>query len=261
MRILKELKTGFTTYFQAISFINRNRLWLYILIPALINLLIFVGGGTLLWNYTNKLSAWFIDLVGVDTLAGTLGNVLEWIMAAIVKLISFFIYFKFYRYAVLFLSAPALALIAERTQEILTGISHPFKLSQLVHDIFRGMGITLKNLLLELLLTIPLYILALIPLIAPVAGFLILCIESYFVGFSMIDYRNEFRRLSALQSRLLIRRHKGMAIGNGIAFNLMLVIPVAGVLFAPALGAVAASLAAEQLIEEKDTFVTALKKN
>jgi CysZ protein len=249
MRFFKEAGSGTGAYVKALSFISTHRLWWYVIIPAIINLLIFLGIGTLIWEFSGRLSTWLIDITGVDSLSGTLGTVLEWLVAILVKLITFLLYFKLYRYTILLLSAPALALIAEKTQEILTGRSHPFRFRQLIHDILRGLGITLKNLLLELLLTIPLYLLAFIPLITPVAGVLILCIESYFVGFSMLDYRNEFRRLSAAQSQTLIRHHKGLAIGNGLVFNLLLAIPFAGVLIAPPLAAVAAALAANQVID------------
>jgi CysZ protein len=249
MRFLQETGTGIGSYPKAITFISTHRLWWYVIIPAIVNLLIFFVLGTLLWELSGVISRWLLDVTGVNTLTGTLGKVMGWLVAILVKLISFLLYFKFYRYTILLLSAPALALIAEKTQEILTGHVHPFQLKQLIHDIFRGLAITLKNLFLELILTIPLYLLAFIPLITPIAGLLVLCIESYFVGFSMIDYRNEFRRLSASQSRALIRHHKGLAIGNGLIFNLLLAIPMLSVLLAPSLAVVAAGLATNQVID------------
>jgi CysZ protein len=67
----------------------------------------------------------------------------------------------------------------------------------------------------------------------------------------MIDYRNEFRRLSAGESNRIIKQHRGLAIGNGLAFNLLLLIPVLGVLLAPPLGAVAAGIAANQVLDKE----------
>jgi CysZ protein len=249
--MLKEIGLGFSTYFQALSFIQANRLWKYVIIPALLNVLLFVGATVLVWQFTGFISAWIIDMTNLDTVSGDTGNVLEWIVSALVTIISFFIYFKLYRYTILFLSAPALALLAEKTQEILTGITHPFNGAQLVKDVIRGLGITLKNLIKELAFTIPLYLLALIPLITPFATVAILLIESYFVGFSMIDYRNEFRRLSAKESNRIIKKHRGLAVGNGLAFNLLLLLPVIGVLLAPPLGAVAAGLASNQVLDKE----------
>jgi len=248
--MLKEIGLSFSTYFQALAFIQNNRLWSYIIIPAIINLLLFIGASILVWQYTGLLSGWLVNLTSIDSMSGDAGSILAWIIGAIVKVLSFFIYIKLYRYAILLLSAPALALLAEKTQELLTGVSYPFNFAQLLKDVFRGLGITLKNLIKELAFTIPLYLLALIPIITPFATVLILLIESYFVGFSMIDYRNEFRRLSARESSHIIKKHRGLAIGNGLAFNLLLLIPVMGVLLAPPLGAVAAGLAANQVLDK-----------
>lgn len=246
MRFFKELTAGFLAYFQAFRFIKQHRLWAYVLIPALLNVLIFAGFGAAVWQSSGRLSAWLIDLTGVGNLTGEAETIAGWLIGAIVKVISFFVYFKFFRYTILLLSAPALALIAEKTQEILTGVTHPFSFRQLLHDVLRGLGITLRNLLIELSLTIPLYLLALVPVITPFATVLILGIESYFVGFSMIDYRNEYHRLSARESRRFVNQRKGLAIGNGLAFNLLLFIPVLGVLVAPPLGAIAAALAVKR---------------
>ncbi len=253
--MFKELSLGFSTYLQAFKFIQTNRLWKFVFIPACISLLLFISAGLLVWESTSLLSSWLIGSTGIDTISGDAGSILGWIVGALVKILGFFLYFKLYRYTLLLLSAPALALIAERTQEILTGVSHPFNAGRLLHDILRGIGITIRNLILELACTIPLYLLAFIPIITPFVAIAILLIESYFVGFSMLDYRNEFRRLSARESIRIIRAHRGLAIGNGLAFNLLLLIPVLGVLFAPPLGAVAAGIAANQVLDKPASFI------
>jgi CysZ protein len=249
MRLIKELVIGWVAYIKALRFINRHRLWSYVLIPAVINLLLFLGLGVFLWQFAAILSEWLLSITGASTYEGTAGNILQWFIRIVVSILTFFLYLKLYRYAILLFSAPALALTAEKTQEILTGISHPFDTRQLLKDIIRGLGITCFNLVVELAFTIPLYILAFIPLLTPVVTLLIIAIESYFVGFSMIDYRNEFRRITAGDSRRLINRHKGLAIGNGLIFNLLLAIPFIGVLVAPTLSVVAAGLAAEQVVD------------
>lgn len=250
MRPLKELVIGWMAYFKALNFISRNRLWAYIFIPAFINLLLFLGLGVVLWQFARFLSEWLISLIGIGTMPGGASGILEWVIRILISIITFLLYLKLYRYAILLLSAPALALIAEKTQEILTGTVHPFSAKQLLHDVVRGIGLTLINLLTELLITIPLYILAFIPLLTPFVTLLIILIESYFVGFSMIDYRNEYKRMSAKSSRQLINRHKGLAIGNGLLFNLLLAIPFVGVLIAPTLAVIAAGLAARQVIDD-----------
>jgi CysZ protein len=59
----------------------------------------------------------------------------------------------------------------------------------------------------------------------------------------MIDYRNEFKNYSAKESRAIINDHKGLAIGVGTMFNLILLVPVLGALVAPVIAVVAGGLA------------------
>ncbi len=249
MRILKELAIGWITYLKAVAFISRHHLWAYLFISAIINLLLFLGLGVLLWQYAGIISEWLITVIGISSLENAAGGVLAWVMRILVSILTFLLYLKLYRFVVLLFSSPALAILAEKTQEIITGISHPFHVQQLVKDVVRGASITCINLLIELTLTIPLYLLAFIPLLTPFVTILIILVESYFVGFSMIDYRNEFRRMSARDSRYFIKQHKGLAVGNGLVFNLLLAIPMVGVLIAPTLAVIAAGLAAEKVID------------
>ncbi len=247
MSFFQKFWLGLRSYSGAVDFIRQHNLWKYLLVPAVINLLVFVGIGVGVWEGSAKLGERLLDWWNVTEMAGFWGGALQWTIRIVVKVLAFLLYLKLFRYIILIVSAPGLALLAEKTQEILTGIHPPFSFSQLLKDTVRGMGISLKNLLLELALTIPLYFLAFIPVLTPFVAVAVLGIESYFVGFSTMDYRNEFHRLSARESRRLIRRHRGAAIGNGILFNLLLPIPFIGVLLMPPLSVVAAALAAEQL--------------
>jgi CysZ protein len=248
MRIFQEFFIGLGAYTQAVTFIGQHRLWRFLIIPALINLAVFLLIGAGIWTTSALLSEWLIDWTNLDQLTGFWGKLLRTTFFILVKIIAFLLYYKLYRYTVLLVSAPALAMVAEKTQEIVTGITHPFSVAQLLKDMWRGIGISLRNLCMELLLTVPLYLLAFIPFLTPFVAVLILGIESYFVGFSMIDYRNEYRRIPANESIRLINFHKGLAIGNGLVFNLLLTIPLVGVLVGPSLAVVAGGLASEKVI-------------
>jgi CysZ protein len=58
----------------------------------------------------------------------------------------------------------------------------------------------------------------------------------------MLDYSCERNKLSTAQSIIFISRHKGMAIGNGMVFYLMHLIPVLGWLLAPSYAVIAATI-------------------
>lgn len=243
MTFFRELFLGVRSYFEALSYVHENRLWGFFIFPALLNLIIFAGISYLGYIYSGELIDYFAKLLELES-ENTLGSIAQFFLALVIRGIVIIIYFFFYRYLALIILAPVLALMAEKLHEIQTGISIPFSLNQLISDALRGAGIALKNLIRELTLTIVILIGAiLIPPISIVAPPLIFTIESYFYGFSMIDYFNELKRMNARDSRDMIWSHKGLAIGNGAMFNILLFIPFIGVLIAPMLALTAAHLA------------------
>jgi CysZ protein len=69
-----------------------------------------------------------------------------------------------------------------------------------------------------------------------------LFVECYYYGFSMLDYSCERHQLSPSQSIAYIGKHRGLAIGNGLIFYLMHLVPVLGWIFAPAYAVIAATI-------------------
>ena len=62
----------------------------------------------------------------------------------------------------------------------------------------------------------------------------------------MLDYSSERNGLSSSQSIDFIGQHKGLAIGNGMIFYLLHIIPVLGWVIAPGYAVVAATLSLQQ---------------
>ena len=81
-----------------------------------------------------------------------------------------------------------------------------------------------------------------IPIIGWIAPLIALFVECYYFGFSMLDYSSERNKLSYQQSIAFIGHHKGLAIGNGMVYYIMHLVPVIGWLFAPSYAVIAATL-------------------
>jgi CysZ protein len=58
----------------------------------------------------------------------------------------------------------------------------------------------------------------------------------------MLDYSFERQKLSPAESIRYVSNHKGLAVGNGLVFYLMHVLPVIGWVLAPAYAVIAATL-------------------
>jgi CysZ protein len=249
-QILLALKS----YKDAISFSNKHNLWVYYIVPAIVSFFIFSGLAYLFYQFGNNLVAAVESFLPNQDSDKIWAKPLEIFIKILVYVFLFLFYLKTYRYIMLILLSPALSLLSEKVQEISQHTApRPFDFSQLLADVIRGIKISFRNLFIEILLTVTLSILGLvIGFISPFTTILIILIESYFLGFSMIDYRNEFMRISAEESRQIIWKNKVFATGIGFFCTLMLFIPVLGVLIAPLLAVTAAGLGINEL--ENDRF-------
>jgi CysZ protein len=106
----------------------------------------------------------------------------------------------------------------------------------------RGIRIAIRNTLWQTVYTFSILIISLIPVVGWVTPVFALLIECYYYGFSMLDYSCERNKLSVSQSINFIGGRKGLAIGNGLLFYLMHLVPIVGWIFAPAYAVVAATL-------------------
>ncbi|MCC7526400.1 MAG: EI24 domain-containing protein, partial [Chitinophagaceae bacterium] len=134
----------------------------------------------------------------------------------------------------------------EKTESIIEGKDYPFSLPQLMKDIMRGIRLALRNVLWQTVYTITLLIISFVPIVGWITPLVVLLIECYYYGFSMLDYSCERQHLSAGQSIEFIGKHKGLAIGNGLVFYLMHGLIGIGWVLAPAYAVIAATLSLYQ---------------
>ena len=167
----------------------------------------------------------------------------------ILQLILMLIYFSWFRYLFLIIGSPVFAYLSEKTASLIDGKDYPFRLRTYLRDIVRGITIALRNTLWQTVYTVSILILSFIPLVGWATPVLVVFIECYYFGFSMLDYSSERQNLSAAESIDFIGRHRGLAIGNGMVFYLMHAIPVIGWIFAPSYAVIAATLSLHPIKE------------
>src|SRR5688572_631033 len=160
----------------------------------------------------------------------------------ILWLIQMMFYFSLFKYLFLIIGSPVFAYLSEKTESIIEGKDFPFSWKQLLKDMARGIRLALRNTLWQTVYTISILILSFFPVVGWITPVIILFIECYYYGFSMLDYSCERHKLSASASIDFIGKHKGLAIGNGIVFYLMHLVPFIGWVLAPAYAVVAATI-------------------
>ncbi|MBL4753993.1 MAG: EI24 domain-containing protein [Flavobacteriales bacterium] len=238
---------GIKSYFTAHKFIKQHKLWAYVLAPGFMNLLLF--GGTILigLHYSDALTIYFLDLLGMneptEDSSGWLSTALRWIFMVIFRLLFLLFYLYLYKYIVLIIMSPVLALLAEKVDKILTHNDDPFEMNRFISDVLRGVGLAIRNLAIEFTLLFALFLLSFVPVLQLITPFLMLSVEFYFFGFSMIDYSNERKRMSVKESAHYVNSNKGLSIAIGGMFYLLLLAPIIGLMIGPTYGVVAAALA------------------
>ena len=230
--ILKSIRA----YGGTIRLINQLGLWKYFSVPILISLLTAVLIGVLSWGYSDNLGG-LISKIWIWEWGAETFKSISTIIGAI-TIIAFGLIV--YKHIVLALSAPFMGLVSEKIEAHMIG-TDPDQYNNLNWKLlWRGIRINVRNLLLELLLSFPILLIGFIPVIGIISSVLLFLVQAYYAGFGNMDYTLE-RHLSYKQSIKFVRNHKGIAIGNGTVFMLMLLIPVLGIILVLPLSVTAAS--------------------
>jgi CysZ protein len=246
LNMLQQFAAGIRTWFESWRFLSRHGLLHYFLYPLAIGIIWFMGMTAFIyetvqyaWNeYGPELT---VNALPNDTwweqVLAFFAEISKYSMALLIAVLLSYTAIKISKYVILMLMSPVMSLLSERTNDILEGQTHPFRLHQFIRDVVRGSALALRNLFLEILsiwavglagilitTVAPPLSLIITPLI-PVISFFI---GAYFFGFSTMDYTNERHRLSIRESIRKIRQLKGIAIGNGTIFALLFRIPILG---------------------------------
>ncbi len=244
--MLKEIIIAIQAYFQTHRFIIKHRLWKWLFIPGLIYAVLFFVGIILFLKSSN----YAIDFILIKTgatewIQKMQSSWLSWLVIfgqIILYLVLLMFYFSLFKYLFLIIGSPLFSYLSEKTEAIMEGKDFPFSFSQLLKDIVRGIKIALRNMLWQTVYAVSIFILAFIPVVGWITPLIALMVECYYLGFSMLDYSSERHKLSTSQSIAFIGRHRGLAIGNGMVFYLMHLIPVLGWMFAPSYAVIAATI-------------------
>jgi len=232
-------------YFEAIPAISKYGLWKYIIASALIGLLIGSGILYLAQGLGSNLGEFLSGYWRWETGAGVAAKFSKGISYGLVAFIFMFIY----KYIIFIILAPLLSYVSEHIESEYDGTEPlPFKIGKFFKDMVRGLRIALRNVVKELFYTIVLLILGLFPLFTIFSGIGIYLVQAYYAGFGNMDYYME-RRLSVNETINFVKRRKIAALTNGAIFLVILMIPVAGIMIAPFLGAISATLF---LLQETD---------
>ncbi len=255
--MLKEIVISIQAYFKAHEFIQKHKLWKWILIPGILYAVLF---GVSMYFFSQSATA-VIEYLSTETGLQSWINKLQdsWIGflfamgGVILWLVLMLLYFSLFKYIWLIIGSPVFSFLSEKTASIIEGKTFDFQLKQYLSDVVRGVRVAARNTLWQTVYIISIILLSLFPFIGWASPMIAIALECYYYGFSMLDYSCERQKMSVEKSIDFIGKHKGLAIGNGIVFYLLHCIIIVGWVVAPAYAVIAATISMHQ-IEKKQVL-------
>ncbi|MFV0238298.1 MAG: EI24 domain-containing protein [Flavobacteriales bacterium] len=232
--MMKDFLTTVKAYPEALFLVKKLNLWKYFFVPALISL-----GFAVLLSFSIYCLSDDIGVLLSNFYSFTYGK--KWVESVanlIGGLLILGVGLVFYKHIVMALSAPFMSPLSEKVEEYLTGVY--CKTPSMSKSLIRGIRINVRNLFLELFIVIPCTLLSFIPVIGLGFTFLSFLTQAYYAGFGNMDYTLE-RHLNYQNSIYFVKQNRPIAIGNGMLYMLMLLIPM-GIVFISPISATAATI-------------------
>ena len=240
--MIRDMIASFKAYWEAWTIIVDKKLWLYLFFPGLISLFYGLIVGFSAWYWSDNLK----DLVFTVLPSDSDSRIWNKISSGIVGVGIATTGVVLYKYVILMILSPILSGLSRRVEEAVVGYSISYRKETdetVIKDYARSVQFGLRNWIKEFFFTVAVLLLGLIPLMGYIAAPFIFIIQAMYVGFSTLDFTLG-RYFSINGSIDFIRKNLGFSLGNGIAFMLIIMIPVVGLFFAPSLGTAAATLKA-----------------
>ena len=243
--MISNLIDGLKAYLEAYQVISRLKLWRFFMIPMLISVLIFLNIVLVSISFSDEIGLYISSFWSWDFGKETI-NTVSMILGGIILISIGLILFK---HLVMILSAPFMGPISKKIEDDFIGVTSQVQVSSPLTLMFRSVKISSRNLFRELLFSIPILLLGIIPFIGFFSLIFLFLMQAYFAGFGNMDYTLE-RHFSYQKSIQFVKANKGIAIGNGLVFMLFLLIPFVGVIFIIPFSVTSATIATVKIINQ-----------
>ncbi len=250
--MIKNILKGIKAYTGTFALISKLKLWKYFLVPIIISILTATIIGITAYGLSDNIGRLIAKIWIWDWGKETFTSISSVIGAIAILAIGLIVY----KHIIMALSAPFMSPVSEKIEMHLTGIENQERRkTSFKEQLWRGIRINLRNLLKELLISIPLLLLKFIPGVNIISTLVLLLVQAYYAGFGNMDYTLE-RHFKYHESIRFVRKHRGIAIGNGIVFILVLFIPFIGIILVLPLSVTAASLKTVNILKEEKVVLS-----
>lgn len=250
--MITPILNGIKAYTGALALISKLKLWKYFFIPIIISIITASLIALSAYGLSDNIGRIIAQIWPWEFGKDTFTSVSTFIGGIVVIAIGLILY----KHIIMAFSAPFMSPVSEKIEAHLTGVkNHTHRNTSFQEQLWRGIRINFRNLIKELLITIPLLLLKFIPVINLFSIGILVLVQAYFAGFGNMDYTLE-RHFKYRESLQFVRKNRGVAIGNGLVFILFLIIPIIGVILVLPMSVTAASIQTVALLEKEKEINT-----
>lgn len=232
-------------YQKAFQLISNKGFVKYLIVPGIINVLLFAFYLFMFIHYgqtylNNEILPLVNDLL--KNFDSVILSIIRFFILVFYYISLFLFYALIYKYISLIVLSPFHSWLSEKTETEVTQKKYSFSYKQLMHDFIRSLKLNSRNAFLELLITLSLFLLSFVPVLAIFTSISIFIIQAYFAGFSYLDFSMERHQLNLSESKNFVRRNKMFTISCGVIYLLIFLIPFIGWILAPTITVMATTL-------------------
>jgi CysZ protein len=218
---------GFGYLIDGLKLLLKPGLKRYLVMPLLINILIFTLIGWIAIGQFEVLMDWLLP-------ESSWWSFLRWLLWPLLALTGVLITFYTFTTVANLIAAPFNALLAERVEILLTGEHPPRSNENLAATVLPAILSELKKLSYFLLRAIPLLLLFVIPVVNIAAPVLWLLFSAWFLALEYGDYPMGNHGMTFSEQHRRLKQQRLTALGFGGGVTLLMMIPIVNFAAMPA---------------------------
>lgn len=223
---MKEFFITFKSFPEAFRILFSKRYGWYLIIPIVLILLSFLGGNLVVSTLSEQLTERVRDYMShLDFKTPMVEKISMLFIRIAVRLTYLYLFLSVGGYLILITMSPVLSLLADKAGKDITGEEMRFRFADYLHDVIRGIVLTIRNFVIQIIFMLILFFLSFIPMLGLITPIFMFLVTAYFYGFSFIDYIVERQKRPMKEGIYYINKHIGVVLAIGIPFTLALAIP------------------------------------
>lgn len=241
--MISEFAQAILDYSRALRMIVHRQIIGYCLLQGILSVLIMSIWIYLVWQSSDNIAAWIIRYWPWEFARPLMTTVLEWLSVLLMIALGIMIL----RYLIYLCCGPFMSKLSERIEQLVNTTFIEVDMKSSRHSgWWRGLRMSIQLIMKEVVRVVGLLLIGLFPMLSFLSGPAIIVVQSYYAGVGNMDFTME-RYYSRDEAFSFARKHRAYAIGNGLIFILLLMIPVLGTMCALPLSTIASTIGVNRL--------------